>query len=185
MRLTAPCLALALLAAPAPAQAQNYDAAPVVTGRRDGDNGGAARASMDVHAPPDAVWAVLSDCDSATRFMRNLISCRVLDHGDGWDVREHRVRGGPFRGVMRNVSRITLEPNRRLAFHRIEGDWTRSEGEWRLTPIDNGRGTHVEYEITAAVDGGLPFGLTQSFMINSVRNTLAALRREAERASSS
>ncbi len=174
-------LAAALFAAPA--YAQRYEAAPAVSGQRVGRDGGEASASMDVRAPPAAVWAVLADCPNATRFMRNLISCRVLDHGAGWEVREHRVRGGPFLGVLRNVSRVTLEPTRRLAFRRLEGDWTRSHGEWRLTPIDGGRGTHVEYEINAAINGGLPAGMSQSFLYSSVRNTLTALRREAERRS--
>src|SRR5262245_4658716 len=172
-------LAAALFAAPA--YAQDYEAAPVVSGQRQGNDGGEAHASMDVRAPPAAVWAILADCPNAPRFMRNLISCRVLDHGDGWEVREHRVRGGPFLGVLRNVSRIMFYPYRRLSFHRIEGDWSRSEGEWRLTPIDGGRGTHVEYEISAAMEGGLPPGISQSFLYSSVRHTLTALRREAER----
>lgn len=171
----------ALLIVP-PAAAQDYDVAPVVVAHRNG-NGGEARASMDVNAPPSAVWSIVSDCGQAKRFMRQLISCRVLERGEGWDVREHRVRGWPLRPVMRNVSRITLEPNRRLSFRRVEGDWTRSEGEWVLTPIDGGLGTHVEYRIDAAMSGMLPAGISQSLLVNNVRGTLAALRREAERAS--
>lgn len=170
----------AVLAVATPAAAQNYHAPPAVSGQREG-NGGVARASMDVDAPPSAVWAVLSDCDHAQRFMPDLISCRTLDRGPGWDVREHRVHGWLFRPVMTNVSRITLEPNRRLAFHRMRGDWTRSEGEWRLTPIDGGRGTHVEYEINAEIGVPIPAGITQGRMISSVRNTLAALRTESTR----
>jgi uncharacterized protein YndB with AHSA1/START domain len=177
MRIAALCLALAFAA---PAAAQNYGAAPAVAAQRAGD-GGRASASMDVRAPPTAVWSILSDCAQARRFMRDLISCRVLQQGEGWDIREHRVRGWPLRPVMRNVSRITLEPNRRLAFQRVEGDWTRSEGEWRLTPIDGGRGTHVEYEIDAAFPGPLPAGMSQGRLVSSVRNTLSNLRREAER----
>jgi uncharacterized protein YndB with AHSA1/START domain len=171
---------LALLCA-SPATAQNYDAAPQVSAQRAGD-GGRASASMDVRAPPAAVWAILSDCSQATTFMRDLISCRVLERGEGWDIREHRVRGWPLRPVMRNVSRITLEPNRRLAFRRIDGDWTRSDGEWRLTPIDDGRGTHVEYRIDAALAGPLPAVISRARLVSSVRNTLADLRRAAERA---
>jgi uncharacterized protein YndB with AHSA1/START domain len=169
----------ALLFAPC-AAAQNYEATPVVSAQRSGD-GGEAQASMDVNAPPSAVWAVLSDCGQARRFMRNLISCRVLQQGDGWDVREHRSRGWPLHPVMRNVSRVTLEPNRRLSFRLIEGDWTRSDGEWTLTPIDGGRGTHVTYRISASIAGGAPAGISRSLLINSVRSTLAALRREAVR----
>lgn len=168
----------ALLIAPC-AAAQNYGAAPVVSAQRDGD-GGEAQATMDVNAPPNAVWAILSDCAKARSFMRSLISCRVLESGDGWDVREHRSRGWVLHPVMRNVSRITLEPNRRLSFHLIEGDWTRAEGEWTLAPIDGGRGTHVTYRINAAVAGGIPAGISRSLLVNNVRGTLAALRREAE-----
>lgn len=171
----------ALLIAPC-AAAQNYRAAPVVSAQRDGD-GGEAQATMDVDAPPSAVWAILSDCAKARSFMRSLISCRVLESGDGWDVREHRSRGWVLHPVMRNVSRITLEPNRRLSFRLIEGDWTRSDGEWTLAPIDGGRGTHVTYRINAAVPGGIPAGISRSLLVNNVRGTLAALRREAERAS--
>lgn len=176
MRLYALIAALLLAT---PAAAQSYTAVPQVSGQRDG-NAGSARASMDVAAPPAAVWAILSDCNHAQRFMRDLISCRVLESGPGWDVREHRVHGWILHPVMTNVSRITLEPDRRLAFHRIRGDWTRSDGEWRLTPIDGGRGTHVEYEIIAAIGVPVPAGITQGRMISSVRDTLASLRREAE-----
>jgi uncharacterized protein YndB with AHSA1/START domain len=177
-------LALVAVLLATPAYAQNYGATPTVSAQRAGE-GGRASASMDVRAPPSAVWSILSDCGQARRFMRDLVSCRVLDRGEGWDIREHRVRGFPLGPVMRNVSRITLEPNRRLAFRRIEGDWTRSEGEWRLTPIDEGRGTHVEYQIDAAFRGPIPAGMSQSRLVSSVRNTLADLRREVERAAGS
>lgn len=172
-------LLIALLFAPA-AAAQDYDAAPAVTAVRAGD-GAEAQASMDVDAPPAAVWAVLSDCAQARRFMRRLLSCRVLQQGQGWDVREHRVSGWPLKPVMRNVARIELEPNRRLSFHRVAGDWTRSEGEWVLTPIDGGRGTHVQYRVNAALDGPLPASFSRSLLVSNVRATLSALRREAER----
>src|SRR5262249_47194113 len=155
---------LAVLAASPMAHAQAYDAPPEVSARREGD-GGVAHASMDVRAAPAAVWAVLSDCAQARRFMEHLLSWRALERAEGWDVREPRVRGWPLRPVMRNVSRIELEPNRRLSFHRVEGDWTRSDGEWVLTPIDAGQGTHVEYRVSAALRGPLPAGISQSFLV--------------------
>ena len=141
-------------------------------------NGGEARASVDIHAPPARVWSVLSDCPHARRFMRDLISCRVLQRGHGWEVREHRIRGWLLRPVIRNVLRVTLTPNRRLAFHRVSGDWARSEGAWTLTPVDNGRGTHVTYHISAAING--PVSVPQSTLINGVRRTLSDLRRVSQ-----
>lgn len=162
------------------AVAQDYRAAPAVSAQRQG-SGGEARASMDVNTPPAAVWSILSDCAQARSFMRSRISCRIVEQGNGWDIREHRSRGWPLHPVMRNVSRVTLEPDRRLSFRLIEGDWTRSDGEWTLTPIDGGRGTHVTYRINAAISGGLPAGISQSLLVNNVRGTLVALRRQAER----
>jgi uncharacterized protein YndB with AHSA1/START domain len=166
----------ALLATPC-AFAQSYDAPPVVNARRV-DGGGQATASMDVNAPPAAVWAVLTDCANARRFMRELISCRIIERGEGWEVREHRVRGWVLRPVLRSVARIDLTPNQRFAFRRIGGDWERSDGEWRLTPIDGGRGTRVEYTIDAAMRGPIP--VPQARLIRTVRNTLSNLRHEAE-----
>jgi hypothetical protein len=112
--------------------------------------------------------------------MRRLISCRVLERGQGWDVREHRVRGWLLKPVLRNVARVDLEPNRRLAFRRVAGDWTRSDGEWVLTPIDGGRGTRVQYHVVADFDGPLPDGASQSLLVRNVRNTLLDLRRLVE-----
>jgi uncharacterized protein YndB with AHSA1/START domain len=170
-------LALCLLLLTAPASAQDYQGRPSVEARR-ADGGVAVRARMDAQAPPRVLWTLLTDCEGAQRYMRELISCRVLERGQGWDIREHRVRGWPLKPVMRNVSRVTLEADRRLAFRRIAGDWTRSDGEWRLTPIDGGRGTRVEYELDAAVPGLQLW--PQSQLSSRVRATLSALRREAE-----
>ena|SRR5689334_155012 len=170
-------IALALGSLAPPTSAEDYSGAPVVAAHRVG-NGGEAYASVDIHAPPARVWSVLSDCAHARRFMRNLISCRVLHHGSGWEVREHRIHGWPLHPVMRNVLRISLTPNRRLAFHRISGDWVRSEGAWTLAPINNGRGTHVSYRISAAIGG--PISVPQATLTNGVRTTLADLRRVAE-----
>lgn len=163
-----------------PACAQDYEAAPIIAAQSQGD-GGRAMASMDVHAPAAVVWGILDDCEHAQRYVRELISCRVIDRGAGWDVREHRVRGWLLKPVLRSVSRVTLEPGRRLTFHRLSGDWTRSEGEWRLTSIDGGRGTHVEYELDAALRTPLPASWIRGIVLDRMRACLIALRREAER----
>ncbi len=174
-------LVLILLALAPTAAAQQYNAPPSVFARRHGQ-GGETRAAMDVHAPPAAVRRVLTTCAGAERIMIELISCRLLDQGEAYEVFEHRVRGWPLQPVLRNVSRVELRADGGIFFHRIDGDWTRSEGEWVLTPIDGGAGTHIEYRWSAALRNGPPFWLSQPLFVSRVRRTLLAIRREAEAA---
>lgn len=167
-----------LLFAPS-AGAQDYGKPPEVL-LQPSEDGGLARASMDVRAPPRVVWTLLTNCDHAHLYMRELLSCEILERGEGWELREHRVRGWLFRPVLRNVARVELDPVRRLSFQRVAGDWTRSDGHWLLTPIDGGEGTHVEYRLDAEIEGGLPAVLSRAVLRDRVRRTLAALRRVAE-----
>lgn len=180
LRLALLSLPLTLMAAPA-ALAQAYSAAPVVHAEASGGSAASVRAEMDVAAPPSVVWQTLTDCEHATRFMPKLISCKVLQTGPGgrWEIREHRLKGGLFKPQMRNVFRADFTPNRRLAFHRVAGDWKKSEGEWRLSPVAGGKGTHVSYRTEVAVNGPVPVGLVRSAVAKGMPEAMLALRREA------
>lgn len=178
-----PYLAGLWLAAVATAAgAQDFAAAPVVTAKADpGQSGGSVSASIDIGAPPAAVWSALTDCAGAARYMPKLISCRIVEKGPGgrWEIREHKIRGPVFHPVMTSQFRADLDPERSLAFHRTGGDWKRSEGEWRLSPLDGGKATHVTYKISAAVSGPVPSGMLRSSIASGVRDSLLALRRES------
>ena len=177
-----PCIAFVAAAfIPAVALAQSYDAAPAVQAMAVAGSAASVSASMDVAASPSVVWSTLIDCANATRFMPKLISCKVLEKGPGWEVREHRLKGGVFKPVMRNVFRADFTPGRRLAFHRVAGDWKKSEGEWRLSPIDGGKGTHVTYHTDVAVDGPVPVSWVRSAVAKGMPQSMRALRDEAVR----
>jgi carbon monoxide dehydrogenase subunit G len=167
-------LLLAALAWAGPALAVDFAADPVVSVRTEGD-GGAASASLDIAAPPSAVWAALTDCAAAPRYMPGLISCKVVSKGAGWEVREQKIKG--LFGPMTNVFRADLDPPSRFRFHRVGGDWKRSEGEWRVTAIPGG--AHVSYEIHVAVNGPAPAALVKSIVGSSLPKSLEALRAEA------
>lgn len=171
-------LAFAAMAAPALA-AGGFDAAPTVSAQAEGGSAGVIHAAMDVAAPPAVVWKVLSDCAGAPRYMPKLLSCKTLerDPAGKWDVREHRLAGNAFKPVMRNVFRTTLEPPRRLAFHRTGGDWKRSDGEWRLSAIPGG--THVTYELHVAIDAPVPAGMVRGAVAKGMPASMLALRKEA------
>ncbi len=174
-------LAALVAGVPAVARAQAYDAAPVVTITREADTAGAVHASLDIAATPATVWAVLLDCAQAPRFMPRLISCQVISRDGGSEVREHRLKGPIFKPVLRNRFRIDLTPQRQIAFRTLEGDWKRSDGQWRLSPIDGGKGTHIDYEIHAATRIPAPASMVRAAVAKGQPEALQALRRECVR----
>ena len=163
------------------APAMDYDGAPRVTATAEGAEGAVVRAVMDVAAPPLAVYAALADCARAPLFMPGLLSCRVLerDPAGRWEVREHRLRGNVLKPVLLNIFRIDLEPPGRLAFRRLAGDWARSEGEWRINPLQGGLGARVTYETHMAMAGPVPRALVRTAIAQAMPRSMLALRREA------
>ena len=132
-------LAVALvLVGPGPAWA---DAGPSRDGIRvevAADPGGASgliRGSVEIDAPPEAVWKVVVDCDLAPRMVKRLKSCRILEHDPAgrWDVREHVSRAGILPAV-RSVFRSEYDPPHRIRFYREGGQLQVLNGEWRLVP---------------------------------------------------
>jgi uncharacterized protein YndB with AHSA1/START domain len=153
-----PILTLALIGMAGAARAQAYDAAPVVNAQAGADSAADVTATFDIAAAPDVVWKTLTDCEHATSFMPKLISCKILEKGpaDRWEIREHVLNGGLFRPRIRNVFRADFTKDRKLEFHKVGGDWKKSEGSWTLSPVDGGKGTHVVYHTEVAIDGPVP-----------------------------
>jgi uncharacterized protein YndB with AHSA1/START domain len=142
----------------------------------------AARVSavIDIAAPPATVWAVMTDCPRAPKFVPDLVSCRILesDPNGAWDVREHIVDWTWFLPNVRNVFRSEYEPPRVLRFKRVDGDMARSEGEWRLEPLNGGTATRLSYTALLSPKSWIPPSMALSSVMNDVPKVLSALRRE-------
>jgi uncharacterized protein YndB with AHSA1/START domain len=183
-------LALAVLAA-APAAAWTPDAAalarmqggrPYVDVRADAEGAtGRIRAGIDIAAPREVVWAVITDCGLAPKMVASLRSCRILekDASGRWDVREHVSRPRVLPPV-RSVFRSEYQKPSRITFRKSGGELRMLEGEWRLEPLADGSGTRVLYEQRAAFAYSVPDALIRMGMRRDVPQALIALRREAE-----
>jgi carbon monoxide dehydrogenase subunit G len=180
-RLARPYLVLLLsLAATAAGPGAAYPGgAPVVQVSAD-DKADASRirASIDIAAPPAAVWGVLIDCARAPQIIPNLESCKVIRHDPGgrWDVREHVINPSML-PRLRTVVRNTFEVGQRLSFKRISGDMRVSQGEWRLEP--SGKGTRLSYDALIAPD----FFVPQFMIAQAVQQDFPIMLRAIERAS--
>jgi len=143
---------------------------------------GHVRAVVDIAAPPEKVWAIMTDCATAGKMITNLASCRIVsgDQRKGWDIREHVTRRTFVFPGMRIVFRSDYEPFSRIRFHLVEGDLKVEQGEWRLQPLDGGRGTRVFYENRLAVDWPVPKGMMREALRKDTPKVLMNLRRACE-----
>lgn len=186
MRLFA-VLALALATA-LPARAFDFDARaesalqlgrPFVEVRPDPDGeSGLIQAAIDIDAPPQVVWSVITDCELAPKMVESLKSCRILqrDPSGLWDIREDVSKMGLLPSV-RNVFRSDYDPPRAVRFHRVAGDLKVFEGEWRIEPAV--RGVRVYYESRVSAPFRVPGPISRLALRYEVPRALLALRRES------
>jgi hypothetical protein len=171
-------LAAVLTLLATPVLAQDLTAAPWVKAEATSGSSAQVSATIDIAAPTSVVFATLKDCAHAHEFMPKLVSCRIMETGPGggWEIREHKLNAGALRGVMRNVFRIEFDTNRRIEFHRVDGDWKVSEGVWTMSPIPGG--THLAYTTRAAVNGPVPVSMMRSAIAKGMPEALLAIRKE-------
>ncbi|OYW27108.1 MAG: polyketide cyclase [Caulobacter sp. 12-67-6] len=145
---------------------------------------GRVRGVVDIDAPPELVWKIMTDCATARKMMANVTGCRILsgDQARGWDVREHVTRRNLIFPGMRIVFRSDYEPHRRIRFNLVEGDLKLQQGEWRLQPLRGGKGTRVFYENRLAVDWPAPKAMIREALRKDTPKVLVNLRRACEAA---
>ncbi len=143
--------------------------------------GGSVRAMIDIAAPPDAVWRTILDCERAARMTPSVRRCTVLsrDPSGRTETREHVIKWSFLLPAFHSVSRLELDPERRIAFRCVDGDIKDCEGQWLLEPRDGGKATRVTYENRARAPYGVPSGLAAMAMRRDVPAALRALRRES------
>ena len=145
-----------------------------------------------VDAPPEKVWAVVSDCANYKTTMPSIaestqvrVEKPTAADGDAVEVKLCRVVADlpfPFPDLMsvtRGVHRI--EPGKRWQrqWKLVEGDYVRNEGEWRLEPFgDDGKRTLVTYVILAQPKIALPDSLVAAIEEGRLPEMMRNLRRK-------
>jgi len=152
---------------------------PYVEVRSDpGGDGGMIRASIEIAAPPEVVFQVVTDCDLAPKMVTSLKSCRILkrDPAGRWDVRE-QVSKMTLLPSVRNVFRSEYDPPHHVSFHRVDGDLRVYDGDWWIEPVEGG--SRVTYESRVSTPFRVPGPLARWGMRMQVPQALQALRRES------
>ena len=129
----------------------------------------AVRAAVLIHADPEVIWKVMTDCRQVLTFVPGLRECRRLEAApDGrWEDIEQEVRYAWYLPTVRYVARADYDPPHRIDFHRISGDLKEEHGTWLLSATADGA-TLVEYQMV--IDPG--FWIPQALVTRSLRKDL-------------
>jgi len=118
------------------------------------------KASTEIDAPRDAVWAVVQDVERWAEWQDTLGQVSATAH-DGEDrVSECEVQ------IDAKVTKISMklecsyEPPARMTFVRTSGDLSALEGFWALEDLGDGR-TRASYELEVNPGGVIGFLLNE------------------------
>lgn len=145
----------------------------------------AARASVDaairVHAPPQAIWELITQCRYAPILIPGLKLCKQLSAAaDGsWAVIEHDIKYAPLLPMVHSIFRADFQPPLRMDFHRIAGDLKDETGTWVLQPAADGT-TTVEYRVSIKPGFWVPHAMIRRSLRKQLPAALVALRTHAE-----
>jgi uncharacterized protein YndB with AHSA1/START domain len=143
---------------------------------------GRVRAAVLIHARPEAIWRVMTDCAQTQLFVPGLKRCRRLEGAaDGrWEDIEHEIRYSWYLPTVVYVFRADYDRPRRIDFHRIRGDLKREEGTWVLAATADGSATVVEYEMYLDPGFWVPQFLVNRSLRKDLPAALAGLRERVE-----
>jgi hypothetical protein len=151
----------------------------------EGHSTGIVHGAVDISAPPDVVWAIITDCAHAHRLTSTVKSCRVLqaDPQAGWEVRDGVLDYGLSVPLVHGVVRSDYQRPRQISFHCLPGgNVTGCAGDWRLVALPAGR-LRVIYESWTAVPLPTPAFIVRARLNEEITDVLTALRRLAATAS--
>ncbi len=139
-----------------------------------------SQASIEVAAPPEAVWDVISDPSRALHYMAGITRWEVVsDEPRGLGARYRillRVRSAEVGGL---VEVVEYSEPRDLAWTSVTGIDQR--GRWRLRERPGGR-TKVEFRLSYGVAGAGIFGaLAERIAAPTVRGHLERTVRQLKR----
>jgi uncharacterized protein YndB with AHSA1/START domain len=139
-----------------------------------------ARGAIDIAAPPERVFAVVTDYDHLAEFVTAMDSSRVVRRDStGVEVRQVGTAALIVPHKVHMTLRFRAEPPRRLRFEIVAGDFAVYYGEWRFDTA--GEGTRLVHTVTMRPPLFVPMLVVSPSAERLLCRTLAQVRTEAER----
>jgi len=137
--------------------------------------------AVDVAAPPQAIWNVLTACQIAPEYVPNVQSCRKLEVLDGGraDLFVQVIKPAFFIPAFEHVFKLEYTPYTRIDVHRVSGPIAHMDGSWWLLPQADG---HTLLVYNLALDPGFPIPrfFVRATLKRDLPKVLSAVRERAE-----
>jgi hypothetical protein len=143
-----------------------------------------AEGAFDVSAPANVAWAVLTDYERTSDFVKSVKRSVVRERAPAHIVLEQDgvARVLLFSRRAHVVLWVTEEPLRSIQFRDVcARDFKSYEGRWELEPRPGG--VHVSYSLTMALKSARPAFLVRGGMQRSTQDLLEQVRAEIVRRS--
>lgn len=135
---------------------------------------------IEIDAPTNVVWSVLTDFQQYPQIFNGIQSCRVTKREGGLVFTEsylkpHMFLSEPCQHVVNDLSAAPQA----LTWHALDGNFKSLDGKWELKPMAGGRCLAV---YTLAVDPGalVPGPLVGFALHNMQKEIVVALKKSAE-----
>ena len=137
--------------------------------------------AIDIAAPPQAIWDVLTACQIAPEYVPNVQSCRKVEVLDGGraELFVQVIKPAFFIPAFEHVFKLNYTPYARIDVHRVSGPIAHLDGSWWLLPQQDGH-TLLVYDL--AIDPGFPIPrfFIRAMLKRDVPRVLSAVRERAE-----
>jgi carbon monoxide dehydrogenase subunit G len=135
------------------------------------------RASAEIDAPLEAVWAVVEDVLTAPDWQGGLVGITALDHdAEGRATLVETENDIKVRKLKTQV-RFSYEAPTRLSWTQVKGDMKSVEGAWILEDLGDGR-TRATYELDS--DPGRMLGMVIRGPVEAATRALLVNARPGE-----
>jgi hypothetical protein len=146
-----------------------------------GRSSGLIHAAIEIRTPVQRIWKLLTACDTASRIVKFVTSCRIISHGppDTWELREDIIEPAFFLPHIRSVIRADDDPMRSIKFRCVPGSDLRiCDGSWRLEPAPDGA-VRVIYASAVSSPYPAPDWVIRTIIGGGMSDSMRTLQRKA------
>lgn len=146
------------------------------------EQAGTASATVRIHAPPEVVWSLVTNCKEALVIVPGLVACDVVEEApDGsWQRIRQVLDYSWYVKKLTYEVMMRMEKPTRVTAERVAGDLKTMKVTWNLQKV--GDDTLVSYVVELAPGFWVPHWLVRLALKRDLPKMLRTLRSRAESA---